>query len=109
MLRRFWYWLQSPYRKFQLLYPPPYTDEEFEADRAERVRRLVEQRLGRSYITEVDVDKMRSEILGDKKVLSIFPPAEKREWRDFKRQVQADVDEIKRRRPSKCLDKGRCN
>ena len=89
MLRRFWYWLQTPYRTFQLLYPPPYTDEEYEADRAGMVRRLVEHRLGRSYITEADVDNMRKQVLG-----GIFSPAEKREWDAFRRDVKADVDDV---------------
>jgi hypothetical protein len=56
-------YIKSLKNEFDLHYPPPYTDEEFEADINERVRRLVEQRLGSSYITEEDVKKQKEKVL----------------------------------------------
>jgi hypothetical protein len=65
---RYWFllipnYIKSLKNKFELYYPPPYTDEEFERDREERVRRLVGQRGIGSYTTEEDVKKLKEKVL----------------------------------------------
>ena len=55
-------WFKRLIDQFNMYYPPPYTDEEFEKDREERTRRIVERYVG-PYVTEEDIEKLKKDVL----------------------------------------------